>query len=390
MGKNKTKVIPPSLYIHIPFCLKKCAYCDFHSIPFDGPLASRYVCALSVEAQRRAGEMGVLGTAGTAAMETAYIGGGTPNSLGIKELETLMGAVHRNFSLRPGGEFTVEVNPVFGNPDKLKLLFDAGVNRLSIGAQSFSERELEFMGRPHGEAEIERTFFDARQAGFQNISLDLIYAIPGQGMESWQHNVEKALSLQPEHLSLYELTPEEGTPLYSLLERGHAVMPGEEDALAMQQRAEEMLLKAGYARYEVSSYSLPAMEAAHNLNYWARGEYLGLGAAAHSFKNSIRWSNVTDPQAYVQALDEGRLPVERSEPVSPDEAAREFVLLGLRTTRGLDMEDAEGYKLDLGKHAQPFVGGGLLEISGGRLRPTGKGFALLNRVTAELIEAIGL
>ena len=380
MGKDEKEIIDPSLYIHIPFCLKKCSYCDFHSIPLNNELAAEYIRALSVEARKMGGRP----------VSSVYIGGGTPNSLGMEELEKLLGAVNGNFKLQPGGEFTVEVNPVFRNPEKLKLLLDSGVNRLSIGAQSFSAKELEFLGRPHGVQEIEQTFSEAREAGFKNISLDLIYGIPGQDMEGWELGVKRAISLHPEHLSFYELTPEEGTPLYSLLKNGRAVMPPEDVPLAMQQMGQELLEKAGYARYEVSNYSLPGKESAHNLNYWARGEYIGLGAAAHSFEGGIRWSNVADPRAYIQMLDEGRLPVEKSESVSTEEAKREFVFLGLRAVRGLDMKEAQGYGLDLEKHARQFVGDGLLEISGGRLRPTNKGFALLNRVTAEILEALGL
>ncbi|MDA8168266.1 MAG: radical SAM family heme chaperone HemW [Nitrospiraceae bacterium] len=379
--------MPESLYIHIPFCLRKCIYCDFVSVPLgDESLTRGYIQALI----REIGLCGGL----EKNLKTLYIGGGTPTVLPPGELEELLSAINSHFEFQPGAELTIEANPASVDAAKLGLLHTAGINRISIGVQSFNDAELKLLGRLHTGGEASEAICLARAAGFENISLDLIYGIPGQTAGPWRKTLEAALALAPEHISAYELTVEKHTCLWEMVQKGVLKMLPEEEILTMQETAARMLGEAGFIHYEVSNYARPQKECRHNLNYWERGQYLGLGAAAHSFAGERRWKNTGGINEYIEALSGGKLPRMEAEDIRPEEAKRELVFLGLRLEEGIPLAKARAYGLRLEDAAKGLCREGFLEIkktnSSGHLRATKKGFSVLNRVIEELIGELGL
>jgi oxygen-independent coproporphyrinogen-3 oxidase len=373
--------MPESLYIHIPFCLRKCGYCDFVSIPFDEALSERYVAALIREMRQR----------GRMKLKTLYIGGGTPTVLSVEELNRLLKAINGNFDFLPDAEKTIEANPATVDEAKLKTLIKGGVNRISIGAQSFDGPELKTLGRLHTARDAAEAVRLARRAGFENISLDLIYGIPGQTADSWQRTLSEAIALRPDHISAYELTLEKCTPLCEQVERGELCMPSEEEASAMSELCLRTLKEAGYLRYEVSNYALAGRQCLHNLNYWRRGEYIGLGAAAHSFMAEARWRNTEGILEYIESIEREELPEQDREPLATEQRRREFLLLGLRLHEGVLLEEAEkSYGLDLMPAADELIEEGLLSVSGGRLGATDRGLSVLNELLVRLFEALRL
>jgi oxygen-independent coproporphyrinogen-3 oxidase len=366
------------LYIHIPFCIRKCTYCDFLSIPLDEDLARDYADALKREIALRGG----------AELRTVYLGGGTPTVFPEEQLAGIFRALNDHFTVRPDAEITVEANPGTVGREKASFLRTLGVNRMSIGVQSFDDRELALLGRIHTADVARRT---VGGLGFENVSLDLMYGIPGQSPESWKDSLRQALALEPTHISAYELTPEPGTPLVDLLKRGEMELPPEDTVIGMGDAALDMLSGAGLRQYEISNHALPGRECRHNLNYWLRGEYLGLGAGAHSFAGDRREKNVWDVREYVAMLATGELPVGESLEVSCEEALREFLFLGLRMTEGVDIARfREDLDLDLMEGAQGLMAEGLMETSGGKLRLTRRGLLLFNPSLVRLMENLGL
>jgi oxygen-independent coproporphyrinogen-3 oxidase len=358
------------LYIHVPFCIRKCVYCDFPSIPFDRALSESYVEALIQEIRLRAG--GRLGT--------VYMGGGTPTVLSVEALGEVFRAIREGFDLEPDAEITVEANPGTLDEAKIGALLGLGANRISVGVQSFKDRELSVLGRLHTALQAERTL---KALKGENFSIDLIYGIPGQGLEDWRYSVSRALSFGPEHVSAYELTPEEGTPLFRMLKGGVLRLPDEEEVIGMMGYAIDALGSAGYGHYEISSYALPGRASRHNLNYWERGEYVGLGPGAHSFVGKRRWKNTEDVLKYIGLLSAGTLPREEETEVTPEEALRERVFLGLRKTEGIDLK-GPGLAA-LAEASRELAGDGFLEVDGGRLRLTRKGLLLYNQVMVRLL-----
>lgn len=371
-----------SVYIHIPFCLRKCIYCDFPSIEFDEELSAGYVDALKREISLREG--------GGPALETLYMGGGTPTVLPAGGLMGIFDSLRRRFEFHPDAEITIEANPATIDMEKLEVLRGAGASRLSLGVQSFDDGELKTLGRLHSGRDALEAVGLAKESGFENLSVDLIYGIPGQDVESLRRSLERALSTGAGHLSLYELTVEEGTPLWRMVKGGAIRMPHEDEILAMRGQAMELLAKAGYIHYEVSSFALPGRECRHNVNYWQRGGYIGLGAAAHSFDGKRRWRNTPEVSRYIRNLAKGVLPVVDIEEISPAGAAREFLFLGLRMTEGVALEAASFYELDIEGGAKGLVDDGLLAVEAERLRVTARAFPVLNRVMVRLFEGLGL
>jgi oxygen-independent coproporphyrinogen-3 oxidase len=371
------------VYVHVPFCLRKCAYCDFLSVPFDGALSESYTGALLREINS-GGEGGSL--------KTVYIGGGTPTALGHGQLEKIFGALHERFKISPDTEVTVEANPGTVDGEKALRLTELGVNRISIGVQSFSDSELATLGRMHTSAQAVEAVTAARDAlEGGNVSLDLIYGIPGQTLEGWRRSLLRAVELGPAHVSAYELTPEHGTPLYEALGSGKLGMPDADVIADMFYLAAETLGGAGFGHYEISNHALPGLECRHNVNYWLRGDYLGLGAGAHSFTGGRRSRNTGDIGNYIKALSEGLSPVVEEREPSREEALREHVFLGLRTREGLDVRRFKGeFGLDLLPAAREMLEGGLMEAGGGRLVLTLRGTLLSNRVIVRLLEGLGL
>jgi len=371
-----------SLYIHIPFCIRKCLYCDFLSVPYEKTLVGRYVDALCRELELRKDLADTL--------KTVYFGGGTPSLLPEESLCKLFACLQVNFRLLPEAEVSMEANPGAVSRFSLELLVSLGLNRLSIGIQSFDDGELRTLGRIHTSAEGFEAARLIRDAGLKNWSLDLMYGIPGQTAKSWQKTLSAALQMSPSHISAYELTPEAGTPMKTLLREGTLTMPAEDDILRMYDLAVNTLGAAGYRHYEVSNYAQPGFECRHNLNYWDRGEYVGAGAGAHSFVEGMRSSNAMNIEDYIRLLSAGSLPEEESSIVAPADAAREFIFLGLRKTAGISIGEGAAYGLNLAESSMRLIADGYLEREGDYIRLSPRGLVISNTVIVKLFEAAGL
>ncbi|MBN2591313.1 MAG: radical SAM family heme chaperone HemW [Sedimentisphaerales bacterium] len=315
------------LYAHIPFCKSKCAYCNFYSEPVSLHDTNRLVQALLKE----------LSQADTRLVRTIYIGGGSPSCLPLSELEELVKAIRSkcpNFV-----EFTIECNPGQVNPEMLELLYNLGVNRISIGAQSFDDNELKCLGRIHNSKAIETAMYQARQVGFKNISLDLIFAICGSTLQKWQESLDHAIALNPEHISAYSLTIEPETPLGKAIEEGKFSAIDESTDRAMYEQTIDVLTKAGYEHYEISNFAKPGYECQHNIGYWQNRPYIGIGPAAASSTGTCRMQNFSDIKTYVNAIESGQSCVEESILISDIERICETAVLNLRTIYGIDIEE---------------------------------------------------
>jgi oxygen-independent coproporphyrinogen-3 oxidase len=337
--------MPSGLYIHIPFCSAKCTYCDFNSYSGLDPLFDAYVAALirEMELALRQGS----GLAGPAQVQTIYLGGGTPTLLPPALLERVLDAARSALPVDGQAEVSIEANPgtvgmgtpALGRPvassawltEGLAKLRALGVNRLSLGIQSFDDRELHLLGRIHTAAEAIEGFRAARRAGFGNINIDLIYGLPGQSPGSWLATLERGLDLQPDHLSLYALTIENGTPLAESIARGALPAPDPDLAAEMYELAAGALSAAGWVHYEISNWArAPRFQCRHNLGYWRNEAYLGIGAGAHSWFKKRRWANVAAPQAYTAQVLRGERPVAMEEPIDLPLEMGETMFMGLR------------------------------------------------------------
>jgi oxygen-independent coproporphyrinogen-3 oxidase len=370
-----------SLYIHVPFCPKKCVYCDFYSIPYDESLAHQYVTALVHEIEiirEKAGEL-----------STVYIGGGTPTTLPTLALVRLMRSVRTLFTLSSDAEITIEANPGTITRESVEALVGAGINRMSIGIQSFDDNDLKMLGRIYDFQDALKALAVARHGGITNLGIDLIYGIPGQTPEAWFRQVSRAIEILPEHISAYELTIEDGTPLHEAVMSGDVEKPPDETIVSMYFHTIERLTAAGYRHYEISNFGLPGFQCRHNLNYWDRGEYLGAGAGAHSFMGGRRKKNVADVEQYLNSLKHGRLPVEDDVEISHEEALKEVIMLGLRKTEGVDVARCMSeFGKDLISLSEGLIAEGLLVCEQGCLRLTRKGLVVSNTVIATLFALI--
>ncbi|MCR4407271.1 MAG: radical SAM family heme chaperone HemW [Anaerolineae bacterium] len=369
-----------ALYVHIPFCAQKCAYCDFNSYAGLEHLFAPYIQALT-------GEMRVyVARWGSLRVCTIYIGGGTPTVLPLSLLTGVLAACHASFEVINGAETTVEANPGTVDESYLAGLLAAGVNRLSLGVQSLDDSELRLLGRLHDADQAREAYHQARAVGFCNVNLDLIFGLPGQTMARWQATVRQALDLGPEHLSLYALTIEEHTPLAGYIAHGELPAPDDDLAAEMYEWAEVELAKAGYVHYEISNWAQPGFECQHNLVYWHNQPYLGLGAGAHSWLAGCRWANVRIPQIYIEAIVGGKQPVAESEEIDRALEMAETVILGLRLVEegvnfgafrarfGVEFTDIYGSKIE------ELANLGLLEVTRDRVRLTRWGRLLGNQV----------
>jgi putative oxygen-independent coproporphyrinogen III oxidase len=332
----------PGLYVHIPFCKTKCPYCDFYSIT-DESRISAYLAALSAEARLYRDQF--------PAFDSLFLGGGTPSLLASVQLSTLMGNLRRHFVFAPDSEITLEANPDDLTADKLMLFRDLGINRLSLGVQSFDEAELRFLGRRHTARQTAAAIELIRAAGFTNLGLDLMYGLPGQSPDAWRKTLETALSFNPEHLSCYQLTIEAGgtpalrTPLARRVARGEISLPDEETQRDFFLLTGQYLTAHGYLHYEVSNFARQGPQAGglcyyvcrHNLKYWTRTPYLGLGPAAHSFLAGRRWWNFSSVGDYCSSLNAGRPPVAEAETLTPEQIRLETLALGFRTREGVSL-----------------------------------------------------
>ncbi len=384
LNHNSSFLIPHSslsLYFHVPFCRSKCAYCDFASFPGREGEWKRYFEALWDELERWKGAL-----AGRR-IATVFFGGGTPTLVDAGYIGETLARARAIAPFAPDAEITLEGNPGTLTPDKLAAYRRWGVNRLSLGAQSFDDGLLKSLGRIHTAAQISEAVGMAREAGFDNLNLDLMYALPGQSMGQWRDTLDAAVALGVEHISAYSLIVEEGTPMAARVSRGEAALPDDEAVNAMQREAVARLARAGYGRYEISNYAKPGRECRHNMVYWHRGDYLGLGCAAHSLVNGERFSNPATLEGYFSGAR--RLDAQR---LTPADAMEETLMLATRTTRGLDLEAWEaafGAPFERGREAalEKLGRGGFIEMKDGYLRLTLRGMEVQDAVVVELMEA---
>lgn len=359
------------LYIHIPFCLQICPYCSFYKDIAGPGKADPLVEAIIREAE-------LFGN--PCAPRTVFIGGGTPTALSVTQLERLFAGLQRHLDFTDTDEFTIEMNPATVTARKAELLRGFGVNRVSMGVQSWDPHLLKLLGRVHDADQVRRSFAILREAGFDNLNLDLIYGIPGQTLAQWEESIRQTADLQPEHISAYCLTYEEDTEFFERLTRGEFREDAESDA-GFFERGVEMLSAAGYGQYEISNYARPGRECRHNLAYWEGANYLGLGPSAWSTIGERRWQNAPDTAAYVQAVQAGVRPLRNEEILPAATREAEKIAFGLRMNAGIDPARlAERHELITGLREE-----GLLEDHGPRVRLTPRGRLLADEIAAELM-----
>ncbi len=362
------------IYVHIPFCVSRCVYCAFCSTTRLS-LRERYVAALARELELRGGYLH------GEKIETIYVGGGTPSVLGVGLLRRLLDML----PTAEAQEITVECNPDDVSSELVARLRDSGVNRVSLGVQTYDDARLRFLRRRHTAAQARDAVALLRSGGIDNISIDLMFGFPEQSLDAWHADLREALSLAVEHLSAYCLTYEEGTPLFDMLERGAVAEADEETCRAMYYSLVDTLSAAGYEHYEISNFCRPGYRSLHNSNYWRDVAYLGLGAAAHSFDHASRQWNIEDVEGYICAIERGVLPFER-ELLTADEHYNDLVTTALRTKEGLDLDSLAMYSDYLLSSAQPFIVRGLLATDGHRLWLTREALFISDSILAELMK----
>ncbi|MDD4335013.1 MAG: radical SAM family heme chaperone HemW [Desulfotomaculaceae bacterium] len=374
------------LYIHVPFCIKKCLYCDFISYPLSGRAVKSYLASL-------VGEINLYGSAladEDKIITSIFFGGGTPTTLPAGSFKIVLDAVRSSFVLTAGCEVTVEANPGAIDGAGLAGLRQAGVNRLSIGVQSFHDRLLHVLGRVHSAEQAVQAVQLARKAGFDNLNLDFIFGIPGQTNHDWRETLHQAVEMAPEHIAAYGLQLEEGTPLAQAVERGEICACPEETEITMYRDTIAFLTAHGYSHYEISNFAGPGRQCAHNLLYWLNRPYLGLGPAAHSLIKGVRFANDISLAGYSAKLSREEYPVENKIRLSAADEMSETMFLGLRLTGGVDLDR---FYRRFGRRAEDIyrheIEGlskkGLLEMSAGHLRLTAKGLPLANIVFREFV-----
>lgn len=377
-----SRLDPRSLYIHVPFCVRRCSYCDFAVQATREPPVGAWLEAVTAELRLQAD---AAGWALPLTLDTIYVGGGTPSLLGGEGMEALARGLRPLARWdREGVEFTAEANPESFTTAVAAGWRAAGVNRISLGAQTFHEPALRWMGRMHGPAGPGEALRVARAAGFHNVSIDLIFGLPARLGRSWSDDLERVLQLAPEHVSLYGLTAESATPLGRWVGEGREVLTDEDRYADEYLEAHERLTGAGYEDYEVSNFARPGYASRHNQVYWEGAPYAALGPGAHGFDPPLRRWNLRDWDAYREAVARGLLPIDGEEAVSDDEAALERIWLGLRTTRGLSLGAMSEVQRDL---AALWVQRGWAEEGSGLLRLTAEGWLLLDRLAVDLAAA---
>lgn len=382
-------VTSPGIYIHIPFCLQKCGYCSFFSLTAKGKIQKNaYLNAVNRQIEILKNRPEWQQTSGT-----VFFGGGTPSLLGAESLFTILKKCLQSFPhyRQEEMEISTEVNPATIDLKGLQTLRKNGFNRISIGVQSFTDKELTILGRPHDSKEAKNTIIKAKEAGFTNISIDLMYALPGQTPTAWRDNLGRGLDLAPEHLSIYELTIEENTPFGLAHERGDLILPKEAETLAMLETTEKLTGDFGFHRYEISNYARPGSECRHNLNYWHNGNYAGIGPGAVAHAGQTRFFNIRNMEEFSKAVKQGKTGWEQEEEyLSNEEKFRETLIMGLRMTRGVSFKELENrFAIDPADYYRSsfnrLQGLGLIKISQNRLSLCDRGLLLANQVMTELV-----
>ena len=388
MIRNKKEL---ELYIHIPFCVKKCAYCDFLSGPQDEDTIEKYVESLldEIHAHSSNAELVV-----NYEVTSIFLGGGTPSILSASQIEQVFVALRENFNITEDVEITIEANPGTVTQEKLETYHTCGINRISFGLQSTNNEELKLLGRIHTFEEFLESFSLARECGFDNINVDLISAIPKQTVASWEKTLQNVIDLNPEHISAYSLIVEEGTPFAKVYGEGcpgEQDLPSEEDERTIYYRTEEILNEAGYHRYEVSNYAKTGKECKHNLGYWERKDYLGIGLGSASLIDNRRYSNTTDLKKYVSDAKQPDKIQENRQGLSAQEQMEEFMFLGLRKMEGISESEFEkcfGVSIDevYGGQLNKLIIEELIERKEGRIKLTRHGIDVSNYIFAEFMQ----
>ena len=372
--------MPAGIYLHIPFCRSRCSYCDFATDVFKSDdTVERYVSAIVKEIESF--------SLTTEAVETIYFGGGTPSLLAPAQLEKILNSIYKKFRVESKIELTMEMNPATVTAETLKSYKSLGVNRASFGAQTFDDTELKRLGRKHTASDVRETIELLRRAGFANVSFDLIAGLPRQTLADWERNLDEALKLKPEHLSLYLLEIHEGTPLAEQIRSHRQPLPDEDLAGEMYEMMIEKTFKKGYVQYEISNFSLPNYESKHNSKYWLCEPVFAFGVSAHSFDGKFRYANERDTAKYVNLIESNdSAEVFREE----TDLASEFIFLGLRLEKGIDLTQYENrfgvnLKEKYAKDLRRFAELELTEYAGKHLRLTSKGKLYSNEVFAAFV-----
>ena len=375
---------PKALYIHIPFCHRKCLYCDFNTYTVEGQPVDDYLRALAMELGR------LTEIYPPARLETIFVGGGTPTVLDPRQMEYFLQTIRRFFpDWSPRLEFTMEANPGTVDAEKLAVMKQGGVNRLSFGVQAFDNRLLQALGRIHDVDDVYRSVEEARKAGIANISIDLMFGLPGQTLTLLADSVDQALSLNLQHYSLYGLKVEENTPFFRLRQKGMLALPDEDEETEMYLYIIKRLREAGYVHYEISNFALPGCESRHNLTYWRNESYYAAGAGAHGYLYGTRYANIRPVRNYIDAVRQG-LPWAEQIEVSRREAMEDFMMVGLRMLGGVKDEDFRrqfGCSVGdvFGREIAKLEKRGLLAVTPGGYRLTDQGLLLGNEVFGEFI-----
>ena len=382
--------MPAGVYLHIPFCKSRCSYCDFATDVYrDSGAVDRYVEALIREIAASHTVSAVSGVSARddetrhTAVDTVYFGGGTPSLLVPEQVGAILGAVRAKFDIDPDAEITMEMNPATVTPETLAAYRVLGVNRASFGVQTFNDLDLKLLARGHDANDARTTYRMLREAGFANVSFDLIAGLPGQTLDDWSRNLGEAIGMGPEHLSLYLLEIHEATPLAEQLRSGRRPLPDEELAAEMYEMMIDRLTEAGYRQYEISNFARPGFESRHNTKYWRMEPVFGFGVSAHSFDGLERYANERDTAKYVEMIETGGTAEVMREGI---DLGSETAFLGLRLTEGLDIDLYESqFGTGLKGRAAELEENGLIERANGHLRLTRRGMLYSNEVFQEFI-----
>ena len=371
-----------SVYIHIPFCATKCYYCAFNTYTFHKEQAKVYLQALRTEMELYAPE--------TDPLQTIFIGGGTPSILSADSLTQLFADIHQHFQITPNAEITVECNPGTVDDEKLRVMRDNGVNRLSFGLQAMQDDTLKQLGRIHTVDEFLQSYRLAREGGFENINIDLIFALPDQKMEAWHYTLNEVISLEPAHISAYNLVMEETTPFYEWWQAGKLHLPSEDTEADMFQYTIETLTAHGYTHYEICNFARPNRAARHNLVYWDNQPCIGLGVGASGYVNGVRYSNIRGIAPYIDELSERNKPIADTERLTGDAEKSETLMLALRKREGISLDVyqdrfGEDIEVAFGDILKKWLDLQLLERTPTHLRLTPRGLFLANEVFIELM-----
>ena len=373
------------LYIHIPFCVTKCKYCDFNSFKIDLNEKIKYLNYLGEEMKLYKEEIK------NREIDSVFVGGGTPSILNENEINILFEKIKENFNIKSNAEITMECNPGTLTLNKLKVMKKSGVNRLSIGLQAVQNHHLKYIGRIHTFEEFEKNYHDAKQMGFDNINIDLMYALPNQSREDWMESLEKVVKLNPTHISAYSLILEENTELFKMYERDEFNLLDENTDIEMYEYTIDYLKSHGYNQYEISNYAKDNFECKHNVLYWKCEEYVGIGASASGYFNGIRYNNICELDNYEKMILEGEKPIEWEEKLSIKDEIEESIFLGLRMNEGIQISDfKEKYNFDFEKEYKNEIEKlskmELIEIDNNRMKLTQKGREISNSIFVEFIK----